>query len=1407
MDKRLLSTPQQNIWYTKKVFNTTTITNVGAVYKLKGFEFVPELWTQAINSYLKTNDPQRIRIVDGIEPEQYTVEFKEEDFEIVDLSTLSEVDRYELYEQWIRETLTDQLYKFRILKFSDNESGFFNLKDHIITDATSETLMFEQIVTAYSCLIKGQELIEEKTPPYSLLLDREAKYRQGKRYEQDGLFWEEEYTDIPTCVSMSHIQTDNLKANIYRSKLDSKLTSEIQKFGQETGITPAVFFEALVFAYLKAISDEEKITIGMAVSSRTNLIEKKASGMYVHTLPFSVDVPLGMPFLELCRCISAKKMKVFRHHQYPYMDIQKNLNERFGYNGRLFDVVFSYQPAVAFGKEEKLDCQSEWIPSGYLNNGISIHVDDRDGTGEYSVNIEYQIDAFTHAQVENILDRLVSIAGQVLKDKDISLSDIDILMVRDHQNYAEFNQGILDILDNQIPITKNVVQLFEEQVEENPEKCALIFDGHQFTYNQLNRASNSLAWTIKSLGLKKGSIIPIVGERSFYTIVSLLAVAKAGYTYCLLDTKEYPNDWIDSLIKTCNSEVFIEYEDCSYASLDAQALNILKEGAWSNNYVNPEVDIRLDDIFCILTTSGTSGVPKAVRISHAAAANMAKNNSYLLDGCDYCIGFIPMPFDAFLEDTLMPLLNGKTYVLSTVEEQKSPVLTHKLLGQYANVFTMFTPTKLKRWLDQCQDDSWRNVRALMVGGEPFGEDLIFNLRKYSSARIFNQYGPTETTVFNSCKEISDNGITVGRPTPNFQILILNKAGQLLPPGVVGEIVPIGIGVASGYLNNEEQNAAFFMVNGQRAYRTGDCGIINENNELIIGGRNDDQEKINGVRFEPKGIENIMKLFPGIRLAAVTTKKHSGKAYVVGYYESESEIDEVALTEFLESKLPPSIIPSCFIRVDKMPTTISDKLIKSRLPEPDFGQLFISNDVLPKNEMQAALCAIWSKILNQENIGINTSWKHLGGNSIDALIMLDSIESKFGIRITPSDLPKSPTIEFLANILCGNVKKTDIPEDYGIKNLIINSEVDKTGNAILLTGATGFLGSHMLSTLLKSTNQEIYCLVRDERRFIEIIKHYFGNRLDSYQSRIHLIKGDLAKDNFGLSQETYDFLKREVSIVVNPAANVKHYGPVEDFKGINVDGVFRLIKFCAEANARLHHISTISVSGQGMTVQSRDKVVFTEKDLDVGQSYKDNIYIWTKYVGEKLIRDYQAIGGEACVYRIGHIGKRSYDGMFQYNAEESGFKLLIEAITELGILPENLEKLDMPSVAVDDCAAAISLLINLVPMNQTYHIYDSQVKTLREYMIMHHIPYKRVSLETFMERLIDFIQSDNKYALIAQYIKGFENGVSTHTVDSTETDIILEAIGFEYRTFPGGAKGDDSDIYMHTFRKHRNQQNF
>ena len=474
------------------------------------------------------------------------------------------------------------------------------------------------------------------------------------------------------------------------------------------------------------------------------------------------------------------------------------------------------------------------------------------------------------------------------------------------------------------------------------------------------------------------------------------------------------------------------------------------------------------------------------------------------------------------------------------------------------------------------------VKFLLTGGDVLSPKHI-NMVKDANPNItlINGYGPTENTTFSCCYTIDkkyEKSIPIGKPIANSTVYIVSQNGRIQPEGVPGELWVGGDGVGKGYLNREDLTTEKFIDNpfGEgKIYKTGDLVKLLPDGNIEFIGRIDNQVKIRGFRVEISEIDNVIKQYPGISKLFTIVKEMNGGKVLITYFTADTKLNVQDIILYLQERLPLYMIPQYIMQLDTFPLTINGKVDKAGLPTPEVESK--TKYVAPENEIQKQLCEIWCKIFNMKKIGIMDNFFELGGDSLLA-IKLQTEALKQNININYSDVFEYQTIKSLSEKK-QNKKLYYLEEDYDYSkidelikiNNISNIEECKevpVGN-LLLCGATGFLGTHILDEYLSNTHGDVYCIVRrknnedSEQRLKNILNFYFENKYDNeFGNRIFVVYGDITQENFGLNQKEYKDLGKKIDVVINSAALVKHFGDFEMFKSINVVGTKNVIKYCS-----------------------------------------------------------------------------------------------------------------------------------------------------------------------------------------------------------------------------------------------------
>ena len=557
-------------------------------------------------------------------------------------------------------------------------------------------------------------------------------------------------------------------------------------------------------------------------------------------------------------------------------------------------------------------------------------------------------------------------------------------------------------------------------------------------------------------------------------------------------------------------------------------------------------------------------------------------------------------------------------------------------------------------------------------------------------------------------------ITIGKPIANTQIYILDKYLQPVPIGVTGELCIAGDNVGAGYLNRPELTAERFIDNpfGEgKLYRTGDLAYWREDGNLVYVGRNDFQVKIRGLRVELGEIENAISMVEGIIQSAVVVRKNEeGRQLICAFYTGK-EYEPKEIRDIIGEKLPQYMLPHIIVRLFSMPLTPSGKIDRKSLPVVDLSVIAAANEyIAPVTEREKLMAALLEKILEVRRVGLTDDFFDLGCDSLKAIAFVSECQFEgiyFNLQAVFDHRTIQSLLAYIDSVECVSPQYSDeefeaihkVISDNRTENITLPEEVP-VGN-LLLTGATGFLGAHILAEFLDHDNGMAFCIVRGEgkedskRKLFDTLQFYFdGKYIDS--DRLIVFSGDLTKEQFGLRDEDYRWLLENTDTVIHSAASVKHYGSYEFFRETNVIPTQRLVTFCRNANCKLIQISTTSVAGNDFDngfslTQGEKSVVFSESDLYIGQPL-DNVYVRSKFEAEKAVLEAMTQGLSANIMRMGNLTNRRSDGRFQLNYESNAYLKRVKAMVELGSIPANLLGLETELTPVDDAAKAVMTIV-------------------------------------------------------------------------------------------------------------------
>ena len=585
-------------------------------------------------------------------------------------------------------------------------------------------------------------------------------------------------------------------------------------------------------------------------------------------------------------------------------------------------------------------------------------------------------------------------------------------------------------------------QLFEAQARQNPEAVALICQGQQLTYGELNTQANQLARYLQTLGVTKESLVGLCLHRSLRMVVGVLAILKAGGAYVPLDISNPPAR-LKFILEDAQVKVLVTEESLEQKLPNHIEQTVCLDRDWSliadYSPSNLEQTISDSDLAHIVYTSGSTGQPKGVMLTQGNLSHYVQSLQVVLEitPADTYLHRGSIALIVSARQLLLPLAQGATAVIVTAQETKDPLELFKLIKRHQVTIVDHVPSFWRNFsgIIEQQDREQRNnlldnqVRLVAAGGEQVTPEIYQCWRKIfkPGVKLANIYGQTEGTGVVTIYPIPESidcgfkSLPVGRPIPNMKVYLLDKQLQPVPIGVAAEIHISGAGVASGYLNRPELTAEKFVANpyvpGERLYKTGDLGRFLEDGAIQFLGRIDRQVNIQGLRIELGEIEAVLVQHELVQAAAVIVRENNlGQTLAVYVVPSKVEPPTAdMLRHYLREKLPSYMVPGSWYFVDNLPLTTSGKInyrTLSTLIDSEPAQPLIP----PSDRLESELVQMLQEILGLEEIGIRDSFMELGGNSLLAARLVTEVEQKYQQQMSVSTVYQASNLENLANLI-------------------------------------------------------------------------------------------------------------------------------------------------------------------------------------------------------------------------------------------------------------------------------------------------------------------------------------------------------------------------------------------------------
>ncbi|MEA5601252.1 amino acid adenylation domain-containing protein [Nostoc sp. UHCC 0252] len=927
---------------------------------------------------------------------------------------------------------TGPLFKAKLLQIKEQKYVLLINMHHIVSDGWSMGVFVREFRQAYTAFAQNQTPSLAPLPiQYSDYANWQRNWLQGEVLETQINYWKHQLKDAPPLLELPtdypRPALQSYRGARYLYFLTPELSADIKALSQEQGTSLFMTLLAALNILLSRYSRQEDLCIGSPIANRTHSQTESLIGFFVNTLVLRNHIKPEQSFIEFLQETRQTCLDAYSHQDIPFEFLVEKLQpERSMSHNPLFQVM------LALENNESPDLslpglKIQWLDlyCPFAKFDLTLMVIESDN--QLNCYWEYATDLFEKSTIQRMAEQFEVLLKGIVDKPQQPIKTLPLMTAAELLQLQRWNRT-----ETNYPHEKTLVDLFEQQVDKNPNNFALVFESQSLTYQQLNQKANQLAhYLIQNHQIQPDTLIGICVERSLDMIIGLLGILKAGAAYVPIDPN-YPKERIgfmleDSGISVLLTQSFLK-EQLPLDELEHQII-CLDESTFSSALTeNLNLQIIPDNLAYIIYTSGSTGRPKGVMIEHRSLTNFALEfaDNFQVNSHSRFLQLASFSFDISIAEIASPLVTGACLYLAnktTLLPGKSLVdflFTHKISHIIIppSVLSVLPPMSLP------------DLQTIVVGGEVCSSELVTKWAK--GRRLFNGYGPTESTIGAAIALCNPNGKKppIGKPISNTRIYILDAHNQPLPPGMSGELCIAGVGLARGYLNRPDLTAEkFIQVNlfgkTERIYKTGDLAKWNSDGNLEYLGRIDDQIKLRGFRIELGEIESILLQHPLVKEAIVTLYKTEKNQSLIAYLTGITSDLSTQLKNDLKSRLPDYMIPAQIIILDKLPLTPNGKIDRKALPAPN-GEIEGLYEA-PRNEVEQQLAKIWSAVLERQEIGIHDNFFDLGGHSLLAVKLLNNIQHIFNRQLALSSLFQNPTIAQLAQQLSNHEVQQPNPD--------------------------------------------------------------------------------------------------------------------------------------------------------------------------------------------------------------------------------------------------------------------------------------------------------------------------------------------------------------------------------------------
>jgi amino acid adenylation domain-containing protein len=1037
---------QQRLWFLDQLEPENAFYNIAEAVRLRGALNIAGLHA-SLNEMVRRHEALRTRFetvggtpVQVIEPELSLA------LSVADLSGFEDEERERrtqalALEEAMRpfDLATGPLIRATLLRLGEEEHVALFTLHHIVADAWSMGVLVREVAALYRAYTDARAPgLPELPIQYADFAHWQRAYLSGEVLERQVAYWKEQLSGAPELLQLP---TDRPRPAVQSHRgahhpfvLGTELTQGLRELSRRAGATLFMTLVAALSVLLSRYSGQRDICVGTPIANRTRSEIEPLIGFFVNTLVLRMHLKADPSFAMLLDQVRRTALDAYAHQDAPFEHLIDELNPgRDLSQSPLFQVMLALQNTPADALEfDRLTL--ERLASPAVSAKFDLTFNFTEAADRLKGAIEYATDLFDAGTIERMAGHFRELLEGIVAAPDARIGALTLLTAGErHQLVHAWNTT-----DVTYPRDRCAHELFAAQARRTPEAIAVVHEGAQLSYAELNQRSNRLAHYLRGLGVGPDVLVGICVERSLEMIIAVLGILKAGGAYLPLDPDD-PTQRLRLMLTDAAPALVLTQLHLADRLRCVGVATFCLDRDWPVLDRSPATDpinasSALDLAYAIYT-SGSTGPPKGVLLQHGGLLNHTTAHQRLceLTASDRVLQFAALNFDTSVEEIFPSLVAGATifirprHLLDAGETFSNYITTHA-------ISILDLPTALwHQWsvfLENSACSVPDCVRLVIVGGEKVLQSQLAGwcrLPGRNAARWLNTYGPTEATISATYFGLSADGacpdfeVPIGRPIWNTQVHILDAALEPLPIGVAGELYIAGAGLARGYLNRPDLTAERFVPNpyagcGARMYRTGDRARYRPSGNIEYLGRSDDQVKIRGYRIELGEVEAVLTGAAGVRQAAVVAREdRPGEKRLVAYVvlHETSELNALDLRGAVLRCLPEYMVPSHFVMLHALPLTANRKVDRQALPAPDLIRGEVGY-VAPRSRAEEIVARIWSEVLGVDRVGANDNFFELGGHSLLATQVMSKLRTAFAVELPLRALFEAPTVGGLSD---------------------------------------------------------------------------------------------------------------------------------------------------------------------------------------------------------------------------------------------------------------------------------------------------------------------------------------------------------------------------------------------------------